>query len=286
MLHNKASRIGLLAALTGLSILGASLYTWTQTSPYNRLFYTKKRYEWVPADSSPSAAIDTDEVWHVSAECQKPYFVDAVAQARAKLQAFDASPPDEVRKWLDRPAVQQPLTPPNDKEGSLQWLLRESKEDDRARAASLYELELQNKYFDWFHAKSMLEQQLQQWKDRLQRVADRTMTLSEARRRNAEIRSYSTEDAEAADSGRDFEHFALFLLGLGGFSDKQIQGLEGNCIKVTKIKKIIAETTYHTDFARWTVDHTLSFWGGFALFFGGLLFAPALKWINGGAKAY
>jgi hypothetical protein len=94
---------------------------------------------------------------------------------------------------------------------------------------------------------------------------------------------YSAEDAEAAESGRDFEHFALFLLGLGGFSDQQIQHLEANRIKVTKIKKLIAETTYHTDFTCWTVEHAISFWVGVALFVAGLAFAPVLRWTNRGA---
>jgi prevent-host-death family protein len=36
-------------------------------------------------------------------------------------------------------------------------------------------VQLENKYFDWFHKVSVLEQQLEQWQRRLRNVSDHTM---------------------------------------------------------------------------------------------------------------
>jgi hypothetical protein len=134
VLRGKLSRIGLLIALAGVAVLGASLYTWTQTSPDRRLFYIEDEHQWVRADSSSAPAVETDETWRVSAACQKPYFVEATAQARAKLKAYGDTAPDEIRAWRDRSRV--------------------ADTDD--------DLKLHTKYQDWFLPEFRLEQQLKQ----------------------------------------------------------------------------------------------------------------------------
>ena len=95
MLRPWRSRIGLAATLAGFATLGASLYIWSQAG--YRLAYTERDEQWVRADSSSAPALGRDETWQVSAACQRPYFVEAAAQAKAKLKAYSDTAPDEVR---------------------------------------------------------------------------------------------------------------------------------------------------------------------------------------------
>jgi len=241
--RRKLSRIGPLIALLGFAILGASLYTWTQTSPPNRLFYKEDEHQWVRADSSNAPAVESDETWQVSAACQRPYFVAATEQARAKLKAYGDTAPDEIRAWRDRPGG--------------------ADADD--------DLKLHSRYQDWFLPEFRLAEQLKQWERRLGAVADRSMSLGEAHRRVMDVRTYISNDPELASAGRDFDHFVFFLLGLGGFPDEQMQAIQAACIGVTPMKKIVTRTTWHTDIRRWPVDQPAVFWPAFALVFFGLV---------------
>lgn len=162
------------------------------------------------ADSpaAPAApAIDNDERWQVGAACLRPYFAAAAAQARAALRAYDDAGPEEIRAWRNRP---QP---------------------DDARA-------LHAKFPDWFEAESRLGRQAAQWQRRLDELAGRTVTLSEARMRVRDVRLYVSEDPELAGAGRDFQHFMYFLLGLGGFPDEQMDAIRAACIDVVAIGPI------------------------------------------------
>jgi hypothetical protein len=246
--RSKLARIGLLIALLGFAILGASLYTWTQDSPPNRLFYKEDEHQWVRADSSSAPAVESDETWQVSAACQRPYFVEATEQARAKLKAYGDTAPDEIRAWRDRP-------------GSADV------DDD---------LKLHTKYQDWFLPEFRLAEQLKQWERRLSAVADRSMSLGEAHRRVMDVRTYISNDPELASAGRDFDHFVFFLLGLGGFPDEQMKTIQAACISITSMKKIVTKTTWRTDIWRWPLDQPAGFWPGLALVLIGLVLSATV----------
>jgi len=241
MFRARISPVGLFIAAIGVVVLAASLYGWTRTDPPNRLFYTEDERAWVSADSSSAPGIEGDEAWRISATCQRPYFVEAAERARAKLKAHADAIPDEVRAWRAKG--------PTNPDGGLA---------------------LRTKYQDWFLAEARLEEQLQRWEHRLSTVGDRSITLGEARRRTMDIRIYVSDDIEAASAGRDFKHFVLFLLGLGGFPDEQTTAIEQTCIKVIPLKSIVTRTTYHTDAARWPADRAAAFWPGLMLVLIGL----------------
>src|SRR5580693_6179837 len=114
---------------------------WTQAG--HRLAYTERDEQWVRADSSSAPALERDETWQVSAACQRPYFVEAAAQAKAKLKAYSDTAPDEVRTWRNRAQETQ--------EG---WI---------ESAASDKDVKLHVKYQDWFVAEFSLDKQLKQW---------------------------------------------------------------------------------------------------------------------------
>ena len=264
MLRSRLSRIGLLIALAGFAVLGASFYNWTQASPDHRLFSTKDEHEWVRADSSSARAVESDETWQVSAACLGPYLATAAEQAGANLKTYDDTAPDEIRAWRNRPPEQQQSDQQQSRPQEGQTRLAQS--DD--------EIKLQTKYQDWFLAEFRLEKQLKQWERRLGSVTDRSTSLGDARRRIMDVRLYLSEDTELASAGRDFEHFVFFLLGLGGFPDDQLKAIKVACIDVIPIKRIVTTTTWHTDIRRWPADHAAAFWPGLALAVVGLLLIP------------
>lgn len=252
MHRSRLSGVALPIALAGFAVLGVSLYMWTQAG--HRLSYTQDEQHWVRADSSSVPAIERDETWRVSAACQRPYFVEAAAQARAKLKAYDATTPDEIRAWRNRP--------------------QEPKEGQKELPTSDEDFKLHTKYEDWFLAEFRLEKQLKQWERRLGAVADRSTSLREARGRITDVRLYISEDTELVSAGRDFEHFVYFLLGLGGFPDEQMTAIKAACIEVVPIKLVVTATTWHTDIRQWPRDQPFAFWPGIALVAFGLVLIP------------
>jgi hypothetical protein len=243
MLRPWLSRIGLAATLAGFATLGASLYIWSQAG--YRLAYTERDEQWVRADSSSAPALGRDETWQVSAACQRPYFVEAAAQAKAKLQAYSETAPDEIRTWRNR--------------------AQEAREGRSESAASDEDVKLHAKYQDWFVAEFSLDKQLKQWERRLGALTDRSTSLREARERITDVRLYISEESGLAGAGRDFEHFVYFLLGLGGFADEQMTAIKSACIKIVPTKLVVTATTWHSDIWRWPGDQTFIFWPALAL---------------------
>ena len=274
MVRTALSRIGLPITLLGFAVLGISLYRWTQTSPPHRLYYTEDEYQWVRVDSSNAPAVETDELWHAPASCQLPYFVKATMQAKVKLKAHNDLAPDEIQVWRNfRPALQ----PPSDKTDSV--LKRGQEKTGRGTAEMDYDAELHAKYTEWYVTMSKLEERVKNWERRLSNVADRTITFGEARRRSADARNIGDHiEQESVNSG--LERYALFLMGLGGFSNEQEQSIKADCINVVRVKKIIATRRYYTEIWRWPVDHAAMFWFGLELVLVGAFFSPIARWIS------
>jgi hypothetical protein len=248
MLRRWLLRIGFAAALAGFAGLGLSLYMWTQAG--HQLIYTERDEQWVQADSSNAQALDRDETWQVSAACQRPYFVEAAAQAEAKLKAYSDTAPDEVRAWRNR--AQEAHDGPG-----------ESTTSDEG-------VTLRAKYQAWFVAESSLDKQLKQWERRLGALTDRSTSLREARQRVTDVRLYLSEESGLAGAGRDFEHFVYFLLGLGGFADEQMTAIKAACIKIVSTKLVVTATNRHSDLWRWPRDQASMFWPAVGLAAAGL----------------
>jgi hypothetical protein len=248
--------LSLATALAGLTVLGVSLYAWAQNHP---LFYADHDDAWVRADASGAPALETDAMWRAAATCTKPYFAAAAEQARTELHAHGDTAPDEVRVWRDHPPAQQ---------------ADKSQDGDAARAEFKSDFDLHTKYQDWFLAELRLEKAVKQWQRRLNAVSDRSVMLHEAQARIRDIRLYVSEDSELVSAGRDFEHFVLFTLGLGGFPDEAVKALKAACIDIVTVKRIATRTSWHTDALDWPRDQPLAFWPGLALALSGLAFMP------------
>ena len=271
MVQSKRSRVGVLIGLLGVAVLGVSLYAWSRGGPRQRLYYTEHEYEWVRADASPAPAVETDEIWQAAATCQLPYFVKATLQAKAKLQAYNDAVPDEIRALRERP----PRRLPADNTPFYYFLKREQEERGRNIAGTDYDAQLHAKYTEWYVTVSKLEDQVKQWEERLNGLADRSVPLSQARSGGARVRA-------PPGNGGESERAALSRLGLGGFPEDQQQAIKATCISVIPIKKIIAKTHYRTEIWRWPVDHVAAFWFGLELVLVGALFEPIATWISTG----
>jgi hypothetical protein len=272
---SKRSRVGVLIGLLGFAVLGLSLYAWAGNGPHHRLYYTEDEYAWVPLDASNVPAIATDEIWRAPADCQLPYFVKAAVQAKAKLKAYNDAAPEEIRALRERADRRLTLQRAADKTPFDYFLKREQQGRAQDIAGTDYDAELHAKYTEWYVTVSKLEEQVKQWEQRLNDVADRGAAFSETRLGSADRRGFSGTD-------RDLERRAFSLLGLGGFSEDQQQAIKAACVRVIPIKKIVARTHYHTDVWRWPFDHVATFWFGLELVLVSVLFRPIATWIRTG----
>jgi hypothetical protein len=283
MLRNTVSRIRLFATVLGCAVLGVSLLSWALT-----LQATEAGYTWVGADSH-APAVETAEIWQASASCERPFFVKAVLQSKARLQAYYDLAPKEVRAWRDRPIQRESLQPSLDQSGLYRLVNSEQGGLQRNVAAEMERgATLHAKYAEWFATASNLDTQANQWEQRLSNVADQRVTFGEATRNS--FRAYSDPDIKPAATTSGFEHYVLFMLGLGGFSNDDEQALKANCVNVIPVKKIFKDTSYFRGIWRWPVDHVAAFSLGLELVLIGMLFVPIAIWINTGdsrtAKQY
>ncbi len=279
MFRSKLPPIGPQIALLGFAVLGLSLYGWARESPAHRLFYTENAYKWVNADSTSAPAIETDQIWRASASCQMPYFVGAALRAKAKLNAIYNAAPDEILEWRNRPA-RATYRLSEEKTDFQSLLARAQEEHERTIAETDYDSKLHVKYMEWYVTLAKFEEQVKQWERRLGNVADRTVSLSEARR--GLFRPYASDNIEQSSDRHDLEHYALSILGLGGFSDEQLQAIKARCVNVTPVKEIVTKTYYHSDIWRWPIDRVATFWLGLELLILGMLFCPIARWISTG----
>ncbi len=283
MLRSTVSRIRLFVTVLGCAVLGVSLLSWALA-----LHATEAGYAWVGVDSR-TPAVETAEIWQVSASCERPFFVKAVLQSKARLQAYYDVAPKEVRAWRDRQIRSESLQPAQDQGGLYRLVngeqggLRRNVAAEMERGATLHA-----QYAEWFATASNLEVQANQWEQRLGNVADQKITFSDTTRNS--FRAYSDPDVKPAGATSGFEHYVLFMLGLGGFSNDDEQAIKANCVTVTPVKKIFRNANYFREIWRWPVDHVAAFSLGLELVLIGLLFVPLALWIDTGdsrtAKQY
>jgi hypothetical protein len=255
-------------------VLGASLVSWahTQSTATNAL-------AWVGRESSNAPAVETAEIWQTSADCVRPFFVKAVLRSKARLKAYYDVAPDELRAWRNRQERRESLHPSPDQKGPYRYV---SAEPDAGLevAQSEYDATLHAQYAEWFATVSKLTIQESQWEQRLTTVADQKVIIGDATRRG--FAAYSGQELELANAKGGFEHYILFLLGLGGFAADEEAAIEHTCVVVTPIKKIVQSVSYWREVWRWPIDRAVAFSLGLELILGGLFFIPIALWIRTG----
>jgi hypothetical protein len=275
MLRNAISHIRLCIAVLGCAILGASLFAWAQA-----LHAAEDGYVWVGLDASSAPAMETAEIWQTAAGCVRPFFVKALLRSKAKLSAYYQLAPEEVRAWRNRQLQSETLQSPADRKGLYRLVSGEQDVQLRDAAQLEYDATLHVQHAEWFATVSKLTIQQSQWEQRLNNVADQRVILSEATRKG--FRAYSGRDLEQAGAKGDFEHYVLFLLGLGGFSGDEEQAIKLDCVNVVAVKKIFNSASLFGEIWRWPFDHIAAFSLGLELVLVAMLFVPIALWIGTG----
>jgi|GEM_PF-1978131 len=275
MLRITVSRLRIFFAVLGCAILGASLFDWAQN-----LRAVEAGYAWVKAYSPIAPAVETAEIWQVSASCVRPFFVNAVLQSKAMLNNHYALAPQDVRAWRTR-AFGENLPLAKGQSGGLYRLVN-GKQGGRGQNSAEMErgAMLHVRYAEWYADLFKLEIQEHEWERRLSDVADQSVTVGEATRRS--FGAYSGRDTERVGAPGDFDHYLLVLLGLGGFPGDQEQALRADCVKLIPVKKIFKSANYLGEIWRWPVDHAAAFSFGLELVLIGIFFIPIDLWIGTG----
>ena len=274
MLRSTVSRIRLLIAVLGCAVLAASLFDWAQN-----LYATENGVAWVGLNSSSAPAIETAEIWRVSASCVRPYFVKALLRSKAALKDYYDSVPTDVRAWQSR-SVRSAILQAPDQNGLYRPIHDEQDGPRQNVATQEHGAMLHAQYAEWYANVFTLEMQESQWEHRLSNVADQSVTLGEATRRS--FAPSSGRGIDRASAKGDFDHYVLVLLGLGGFPSDQEQALRANCVDIVPVKKIRESANYFGELWRWPVAHAAAFSFGLELLFIGMLFVPIALWIGTG----
>lgn len=277
MLRSSLSRIRLIITALGCMVLGVSFADWAQT-----LQATETGYAWVGVNSSSDPAIETAEIWEAPASCQRPFFVRAALQSNARLKAHLDLAPEEVRAGRNRSVRNESFQPAPDNGGEYFLVSSQQAGDPQGSAQLERGAMLHVQYAEWYAKASTLEMQTSQWEQRLANVADQKVILSEATRRS--FGAYTAHDIKLQGAKSDFEHYVLFLLGLGGFSSDLEQALAASCVSVVSVKKIFQSASYLGEIWRWPFDHMALFALGLELVLVGLFFTPIAVWIVSGDR--
>jgi hypothetical protein len=261
------SHFRLSIALLGCAVLAASLFDWTLALRAN-----EHGYAWVGAEASTAPALETAEIWQASAGCERPYFVRAALQSKARLKSYYDLAPDEVRAWQNR-------SPRSDsQQQGVYHLASASDQDVRRRNAEMeYEARLHAQHAEWYATVYKLEILANQWEQRLNSVSDQRLIIGEAARASFEANAMPA--AGSANRSGNFDSHVLSLLGLGGFPGDEEKAVEADCVQITPVKKILQTVNYFHEIWRWPFDRAAAFAIGFELVLIALLLPPIILWL-------
>ncbi|HEX8827426.1 MAG TPA: hypothetical protein VF778_04870 [Xanthobacteraceae bacterium] len=282
-MRTTVSHIRLCITVLGCAVLAASLFDWALA-----LRATEHGYAWVGAESSSAPALETAEIWQASAGCERPYFVRAALQSKARLKTYYDLAPDEVRAWQNRSSRGEILKPTAEQQGLYRFASTSDQDVRRRNAEMEYEARLHAQHAEWYATVYKLEILANQWEHRLNSVSDQKVIIGEATR--ASFEATATPVAGPANSNGNFESHVLSLLGLGGFPGDEEKAIEADCVQITPVKKILHTANYFHEIWRWPVDRAAAFAIGSELLLIALLLPPIVIWLVTGdpeaAKRY
>ena len=266
-MRTTVSHIRLSIALLGCVVLAASLFDWTLA-----LRATEHGYAWVGAETSSAPALETAEIWQASAGCQRPYFVRAALQSKARLKSYYDLAPDEVRAWQNRSSRN------DSQQQGVYRLASASDQDVRRRSAEMeHEARLHAQHAEWYATVYKLEILASQWEQRLNNVSDQRLIIGEAARGSFEANA--TLAAGSTNRNGNFDSHVLSLLGLGGFPGDEEKAVEADCVQITPVKEILQTVNYFHEIWRWPFDRAAAFAIGFELVLIALLLPPIILWL-------
>jgi hypothetical protein len=273
MLRITVARVRIFFAVMGCAILGASLIDWAQS-----LRTTESGYAWVNATSPNAPAIESAEIWQASAQCMRPFFVDAVLRSKIRLKAYYDLMPAEVRASRTAAAGGENSRVAAAKDES--YRLVSDRQDAGGPNPALLDrgAMLHVRYAEWYANVFKLELEEHQWEQRLNNVADQRVTVGEATRRSFT----AGRGGERGNSAGDFDRNLLVLLGLGGFPEDQEQALHAHCLSIVPVKKVFKSASYLGELYRWPLDHAAAVSFGVELLLVAIFFVPIDLWLGTG----
>lgn len=273
MLYSTVSRVRLALSALGFAVLSASLFNWAQT-----LRSTQHHYTWVDAGTSNAPVLDTAEIWQVSGNCVRPYFVGAALRSKAKLKAYYDLAPEAVRARLNRSSAIPPSAAPKS------WYRLVKDQPDNQSATDDPDMEysalLHVQYAEWYANVFKLEVDASRWQQRLIDVADQRLMLSESARKS--FGAYSERDNGALGTTDGFDSQVLATLGLGGFPKNEEQALKTDCVKISLVNKVLASPSYLRELWRWPVEQSAAFALALELILLGVFLVPMTLWTGTG----
>ena len=274
MFQSTVARIRFALSVLGVVVLSASLFNWAQA-----LHTARHQFTWLGADASNAPALDTAEIWRVSASCVRPYFIRAALRSKAKLKAYYDLAPEAVRARLNRSAGIPQSSGPK----SWYQLVKNQPDNQSANdngSDMEYAALLHVQYAEWYANVFKLEIEANRWQQRLIGVTDQRLVLSESTRKS--FAAYSGRDTTALGGANGFDSQVLATLGLGGFAREEEQALKSDCVKVSLVNKVLASPSYLGELWRWPVEQTAAFALGLELILAGIFLVPMTLWIGTG----
>jgi len=303
MFHTRFTRIGIVIAVAGLAVLGASLFHWVQTTRSKGPLFSTNDYEWVVSQASSKPALSRDEIWDLPASCTKQFYTTEINNLKATLAAHNATKPPPV--ILDPPRNKGiPVSPDMQRTNdALDRHLQVGLQNNRAitEVAKIYgpysseEYESLSKALDennlaidplWFTTRFHLQFLIKKWMADAAELKDQRITRGEVLKlvepgggSNLTLAvTMGIVNAKTNDAKIDVA--AKHLLSLAAFSDTAAKTIRTTCADVIPIKQVIANTSYGTDIERWPIETPVSFWAGIALAILGLMFGPVMMWVR------
>ena len=270
MLRITVLRVRIFFAVLGCAILGASLVDWAQN-----LRATESGYAWVKTGFSDAPAAETAEIWRTSARCMRPFFIDAVLRSKARLKSYYDLVPAEVRAWRTRPVFADGAAAAA---GQKQPYRLVSDQENQTPAQLERGAMLHARYAEWYANVFKLEIEAHQWEERLNNVADQSVTVSEAARRGFP----AGRGIGRGNATGDFDRNLLAVLGVGGFPGDLEQVLLARCVSIVPVKKVFAKPNYASELWRWPVDYAAAFSFGLELVLVAVFFVPIDLWLGTG----
>ena len=267
MLQSTVSRVRFALCALGFVVLSASLFNWAQA-----VHAAGHRYIWIDAAASNAPALDTAEIWQVSARCARPYFIRAALRSKANLKAYYDLAPEAVRARLNRSSnVPQSAAPKS-------WYRLVKNQPDNNDLDGEYAALLHVQYAEWYANVFKLEIEASRWQQRLTGVTDQRLTLSESARKSFD--SGQNTALPAATGG--FDSQVLATLGLGGFPKEEEQALKTDCVEISLVNKVLAAPNYVRELWRWPVEQTAALALALELILLGVFIVPMTLWIGTG----
>jgi hypothetical protein len=258
MLRKVVLSIRLLLVVLGCGVLSASIWGQASRGP--------ERACLGPCDSAASG--HELELWQTSATCTRPYFVKVVLRVKARLKAAYAAAPAELQASLSRSGAV----------GTTESAYRvaDAVADERQRRIAEDDSMLHARYAEWYATVSALEIQQSRWEERLLKVSDQKALLDGSVHKN--FKAHNTGGAGVPAAKGDFEHYVLYLLGLGGFADDEEQAIRANCLTVVPAASVSAPAAPWS----WPVERVAASAFGLELVLLGALLVPIALWIRSG----